>query len=66
MLFRSKGVPCDLEKTKQDIILRDEQDMNREISPLRQAEDAVLLDSSDLSIEEAVSAVIDIYNKKRG
>ena len=40
--------------------------MNREISPLRQAEDAVLLDSSDLSIEEAVSAVIDIYNKKRG
>lgn len=64
--LEAKGVPCDLEKTKQDIILRDEQDMNREISPLRQAEDAVLLDSSDLSIEEAVSAVIDIYNKKRG
>lgn len=62
--LEAKGVPCDLEKTKQDIILRDEQDMNREISPLRQAEDAVLLDSSDLSIEEAVSAVIDIYNKK--
>lgn len=62
--LEAKGAICDLEKIKQDIILRDEQDMNREISPLRQAEDAVLLDSSDLSIEEAVSAVIDIYNKK--
>ena len=62
--LEAKGAICDLEKIKQGIILRDEQDMNREISPLRQAEDAVLLDSSDLSIEEAVSAVIDIYNKK--
>ena len=61
-----KGIDCDLAEIEKDIIARDEQDMNREISPLRQAEDAVLLDSSDLSIEEAVSAVIDIYNKKRG
>ena len=39
--------------------------MNRKTSPLKQAEDAVFLDTSDLSIEEAVDAVINIYNSKK-
>lgn len=60
-----RGIACDIEMLKQDIIKRDEQDMNRETSPLKQAEDAVLLDTSDLSIEEAVDAVINIYNSKK-
>ena len=39
---------------------RDEQDMKREIAPLRQAEDATLVDSSDMSIDEVVSAILDL------
>ncbi len=53
-----KGVSCDLDTIEQDIIERDRKDMTREISPLMQAEDAVLLDSSDKSIDEVVDAVI--------
>lgn len=45
---------------EKDIIARDEQDMNREIAPLKQAEDAVYLDSSDLSIDEVVNKIIEI------
>lgn len=56
-----KGEDCVLEEIKADIIARDEQDMSREISPLRQAEDAVLLDTSDLGIQESVEAVLSIY-----
>lgn len=56
--LRAKGVECNLEKIEQDIIERDERDMNREISPLRKAEDAVLVDSSDMTIEEVVEKII--------
>ena len=45
-----RGVVCDIKEIERDIIARDEQDMNREVAPLRQAEDAILVDSSDLSI----------------
>ena len=53
-----KGEAADLEKIEADIIERDERDMNREIAPLKQAEDAVLIDSSNLSIEEVVEAIL--------
>ena len=43
---------------------RDHQDMTREISPLRQAEDAVLVDSSLMNIEEVVAAILGIYKDK--
>ncbi len=56
--MRAKGMECDLKKIEQDIIERDERDMNREISPLRQAEDAVLVDSSDMTIEEVAEKII--------
>lgn len=56
----AKGEPCDLEKIKEDIIARDEQDMNREIAPLRQAQDAVLVDSSDRTIEEVVQTILEL------
>lgn len=54
----AKGESCDFDKIEQDIIERDERDMNREISPLRQAEDATLVDSSDMTIEEVADAII--------
>lgn len=56
--LEERGVPCSLEEIERDIIERDRQDMTREISPLTQAEDAVLVDSSHMTIEEAVDAVI--------
>ena len=39
--------------------------MNREVAPLKQAEDAVYLDSSDMNIDQVVKAIIDIYNKTK-
>lgn len=58
--LQEKGVSCDLQKIEEDIIKRDEQDMNRENSPLRQAEDAILVDSSDMTIDEVVERIISI------
>ena len=52
-----KGVSCDLAEIEADIEKRDYQDMHREISPLKAAEDARMLDSSDLNIEQVVDAI---------
>ena len=49
---KERGVESDLAQIERDIIARDEQDMNREIAPLKQAEDAIYLDTSDMTIEE--------------
>ena len=53
-----KGVSCDLDTIEKDIIERDRQDMTREISPLTQAEDATLMDSSHMTIDEVADAII--------
>lgn len=53
----AKGEACDLDEIARDIKERDERDMNRETAPLRQAEDAVLVDSSDMTIEEVVKEI---------
>lgn len=58
--YIEKGIECDYEKIKEDVIKRDENDMNRKASPLRQAEDAVLLDTTDKNFEEAVNAIKDM------
>ncbi len=60
-----KGAVCDLKKIEEDIKIRDYQDMNREISPLKQAEDAVLVDSSDMTIDQVIEEIISIAEKKR-
>jgi cytidylate kinase len=60
----AKGVSCELSEIEQDIKERDHQDMTREIAPLCQAEDAILVDSSEMTIEEVVDAVVDAFNKK--
>lgn len=55
--LKAKGIACDLHEITQDIVERDRRDSTREIAPLKQAEDAVLLDSSDMSIAEVVAAI---------
>ena len=62
--YLQKGESADLEEIKRDIENRDHQDMTREISPLRQAEDAVLVDSSFMNIDEVVAAILGIYKDK--
>ena len=62
--LHEKGAACDLEVIKKDIADRDYQDMHREISPLKQAEDAILVDSSDMGIEEVVETIKNIYREK--
>jgi 3-phosphoshikimate 1-carboxyvinyltransferase len=54
----SKGIPARLEDLRADLEARDARDKNRSVSPLRPAEDALLLDNSDLSIEESVQRVL--------
>lgn len=58
--LKEKGISCDLDEIEQDIIDRDYRDMHREHSPLRQAEDAVLVDSSDMTVEEVVERIISL------
>ena len=53
-----KGEPADYDKIKADIVERDERDMKREIAPLKQAEDATLIDSSNMTIDEVVSEIL--------
>ena len=55
---------CNLEEIKKEIAERDYRDMNREEAPLKQAEDAVLLDSSDMTVEEVIGAMMDLYENK--
>lgn len=54
-----KGESPDISKIKADIEQRDYQDMNRKIAPLKQAQDAIYLDSSDMTIEEVVDFIVD-------
>ena len=63
--YLEKGQKVDLQQIEKDIEKRDYQDMHRDISPLKQAEDAVLLDSSDMGIEEVIDAMIALYEKKK-
>ena len=60
----AKGMECDLAEIEKDIIDRDYRDMHRETSPLMQAEDAVLVDSSEMNIEEVVAAILQICKEK--
>ena len=62
--LQEKGIDCNLEEIQKDIEERDERDMNRAVSPLKQAEDAVLVDSSDMTIEQVVSCILEIYHSR--
>ncbi len=64
--LQAKGVEADIEEIKADIAERDYRDMNRDVSPLKQAEDAVLVDSSNMNIDEVTEEIINIYKKVVG
>lgn len=55
--LQEKGILCDLDEIAHDIAERDFRDMNREIAPLKQADDAVLVDSSNMTIDEVVYTI---------
>lgn len=56
----AKGISCDLDEIETDIKKRDERDMNRSTAPLRQADDAVLIDSSHMTIAEVVAEILSL------
>lgn len=60
----AKGTECDIDVIEKDIIDRDYRDMHRENSPLMQAEDAVLVDSSDMTIPEVADKIISLYKER--
>lgn len=60
-----KGEKCSLEEIRSDIENRDYADMHREISPLRKADNAVLVDTSDMNIDEVVAAITRIIEEKQ-
>ncbi|MBO5565395.1 MAG: (d)CMP kinase [Lachnospiraceae bacterium] len=61
-----KGQKADLAAVKKEIEERDYRDTHREHSPLKQVEDAVLVDSTDLSIDEVTAIILDIVKEKTG
>ena len=56
--FREKGEPANYEAVLEEVKKRDERDMNRAVAPLKQVEDAIFIDSSDLNIEEVVDRIL--------
>ncbi len=62
--MKEKGQQASYEEVLSDLKKRDEQDMNRPVEPLRRAEDAVLVDTTDLSFDESVDAILEIVEAK--
>ena len=62
--LEGRGQKTDFETVLRDILQRDEQDRNRPIAPLRQAEDAVLLDTTRLNLEESLAAMLSLIKEK--
>jgi cytidylate kinase len=62
----AKGFDSDFEKLKEEIALRDKIDSEREVAPLRKAEDAVVIDTTSLSIEDVVNKILDLAYERIG
>ncbi len=62
--MQQKGAPDTYEQVLEDLKKRDAQDMNREVDPLRPAEDAVIVDSTELNFEQVVEAILAIVKEK--
>lgn len=58
--LKEKNFPADFAQIKEEIALRDKQDSEREIAPLAQAEDAILLDTTDLTIEQVAEKILEL------
>lgn len=61
---QERGIACTLEEIERDINERDERDKNRAVSPLRMADDAVLVDTSDMTIGEVIEAIKTLYKER--
>ncbi len=61
--MQAKGLECDVDQVEQEIIARDEMDMNRDYHPLKKAEDAIEIDTSYLSVEEVVEKMMEYINE---
>ncbi len=64
--YEEKDVPCTLGEVEKEIEERDYRDTHRENSPLRQADDAILIDSTELTLRETIDAIEDLIREKRG
>lgn len=62
--YIEKGIECDIDQIEKDIIARDNQDMSREVSPLKRADDAVLVDTSDMSKEQVIDALYSLVQER--
>jgi len=62
--MKSKGMNVDFDEIQRNIIARDITDENRDISPLRRADDAVILDNTRMTVEEQMNWVLKIIEKK--
>ena len=63
--FIEKGMSADYEKVLIDVKARDERDANRKDAPMKPAEDAIILDTSDMTIEEVYQKAVEIVESKR-
>ena len=61
---QARGIECTVEEIERDINERDERDKNRAVSPLKKADDAVLLDTSYMTIDEVVAAIEALYKER--
>ena len=63
--LQERGIAADIKEIEDDIIKRDMRDMNREFAPLKQADDAIVIDSSNMTIDEVVEAIIKHFEQIR-
>ncbi|MBR5337705.1 MAG: (d)CMP kinase [Lachnospiraceae bacterium] len=64
--LKEKGIEADLDVTEKEIIERDMRDMNREVAPLKQADDAILVDTDKMGIDEVCTAIRNLIKERRG
>lgn len=62
---QEKGIPCSYEEVLKGIMDRDKRDSSREVAPLKQAEDAIYIDSSNMTIEEVVEKIVGLIEEKK-
>ncbi|MDE6661557.1 MAG: (d)CMP kinase [Anaeroplasmataceae bacterium] len=64
--IQAKGIPAEYEVILEEIVARDYKDSHREIAPLRQAEDAIPIDTTHLTMDEVANKIIDLINERLG
>ena len=62
---KNRGEPISREEVREDLIKRDRQDMNRSLAPLRPAVDAVIVDTTDLTLDQVIKQIVGVIERKR-